>query len=648
MPKSMQMKLLQPFRLGHLELKNRIVHPPVMRNMATSDGFVSDRCKACYDAVAKGGAGLIITGAVAVDPRGRLATRQLSIFDDKFIPGLKELTEVIHKHGARTAIQLHHGGVKARPDVTGLQPIGACKPADVYVYLDLQKDRQDPREMTLGEIQDVVTLYAKAAERAKKVGFDGIEIQAGGPGFLISQFLTSFLNRRRDAYGGNMKNRVRFLQEILKAVRETVGTSFLIWCRINAEWAMDVSTTSKEGIELTRILRDNGLNALHVSGQPAIRPFYSIPGYFVHCAETIKRVSGLPIIAGGGIDVEIGERILEENRADLVAMARPLIADPELPNKLTMGKTNDIRPCLGCCHCIDCAYYDYKGRGVSCMVNPAFGKESQYTIRSAPKKRKVIVVGGGPAGMEAARAAAKRGHRVTLYEKASALGGQLILASLLPNKHRIEKFRKYLETQMMKAGVKVELSKELSASTIGKIRPDVAILAAGSSPSNLEISCIDCDHVSTFEAVLTGKKEPGNKVVIIGGGMLGCEVADFLARMGKKVTVVEMLDVMMKEMNPSTVRSTLLEILVSEGVNLMVDSKVTEITKEGLMIRNKKGKRRMVNADTIVSVVGRHSNDQLHKALAGKIPELYVVGDLVAPRHILEAISEGFRVALSI
>ena len=644
----MQMKLLETFRLGHLELKNRIVHPPVMRNMATNDGFVSDRCKACYEAVAKGGAGLIITGAVAVDPRGRLAIGQLSIFDDKFIPGLKELTEVIHKHGARTAIQLHHGGVKARRDVTGLQAIGASKPANVYVYHDLQEDRQGPREMTLWEIQDVVTLYAKAAERAKRAGFDGIEIQAGGPGFLISQFVSSFLNRRRDAYGGEMKNRVRFLQEIIKAVREAVGAKFLIWCRINAEWTMDVSTTSKEGIELAGMLRNSGLNALHVSGQPAIRPFYSIPGYFVHCAEIIKRVSGLPVIAGGGIDVQIGERILEENRADLVAMARPLIADPELPNKLAMGKVDDIRPCLGCCHCIDCAYYDYKGRGVACMVNPAFGNESQYTIRSAPKKKEVVIVGGGPAGMEAARVAAERGHRVTLYEKASALGGQLILASLLPNKNRIEKFRKYLETQMKKAGVKVEMSKELNASMIGKISPDVVILAVGSSPLIPAISGIDCDRVTTFEDVLTGKTEVGRKVVIIGGGMVGCEIADFLARRGKNVTVVDMLEVIMKEMNPSNVRAALLDILALEGVNLMVDSKVIKITKEGLIVRNKMSKREMINADTIILAVGRHSNNRLSQALKGKIPEVYVVGDLVKPRHILEAISEGFGVALSI
>jgi 2,4-dienoyl-CoA reductase-like NADH-dependent reductase (Old Yellow Enzyme family)/thioredoxin reductase len=644
----MQMKLLETFRLGHLELKNRIVHPPVMRNMATSDGFVSERCKASYEAVAKGGVGLIITGAVAVDPRGRLAIGQLSIFDDKFIPGLKELAEVIHKHGAKAAIQLHHGGVKVRRDVTGLQAIGASKPANVYVYHDLQEDKEGPREMTLGEIHHMVTLYAEAADRAKKAGFDGIEIQAGGPGFLINQFISSFLNKRRDAYGGEMKNRVRFLQEVLRAVRETVGTSFLIWCRINAEWAMDVNTTSKEAIELAGILRNSGLTALHVSGQPAIRPFYSIPGYFVHCAETIKRVSGLPVIAGGGIDVEIGERILEENRADLVAMARPLIADPELPNKLAMGKVGDIRPCLGCCHCLDCAYYDYKGKGVTCMVNPVFGNESQHTIRSAPKKKEVVVVGGGPAGMEAARVAAERGHRVTLYEKAPTLGGQLLLASLPPNKNRIERLRKYLETQMMKSGVKVEMSKELNASMIRKISPDSVILATGSSPMTPEIPGIDCDHVGRFEDVLTGKTEVGGKVVIIGGGMLGCEMADFLARKGKSVTVVEMLDVMMKEMNPSIVRGALLDILALERVNLMVDSKVVKITKKGLIVRNKMGKREMINADTIVLAVGCHSNNELSQALKGKIPEVYVVGDHVKPRHILEAIGEGFRVALNI
>jgi NADPH-dependent 2,4-dienoyl-CoA reductase/sulfur reductase-like enzyme len=535
-----------------------------------------------------------------------------------------------------------------RSDVTGVQAIGASKPADVYVYHDLQKDKEGPREMTLGEIRDVVTLYAKAAERAQKAGFDGIEIQAGGPGFLISQFISSFLNRRRDAYGGEMKNRIRFLQEILRAVRETVGMNFLVWCRINAEWAMDVTTTSKEGIELAGILRNSGLNALHVSGQPAIRPFYSIPGYFVHCAEMIKKVSGLPVIAGGGIDVEIGERILEENRADLVAMARPLIADPELPNKLATGRMDDIRPCIGCCHCIDCAYYDYKGIGVACMVNPAFGNESQYAIRSVRKKKEVVIIGGGPAGMEAARIAAERGHRVTLYEKGSTLGGQLILASLLPNKNRIEKFRKYLETQMKKADVKVEMSTELSLSMVEKIRPDAVILATGSSPLTPEIPGINSDHVSTFENILTDKTEGGNTVVIIGGGMVGCEIADFLARKGKSVAVVEMLDAIMKEMNPSSVRGALLDILRLEGVNLMVDSQVVKITKKGVIIRNKMGRRKLINADTVIVAAGRYSSNHLSQALEGKIPEVYAVGDLVKPRHILESISEGFRVALTI
>jgi pyruvate/2-oxoglutarate dehydrogenase complex dihydrolipoamide dehydrogenase (E3) component len=250
--------------------------------------------------------------------------------------------------------------------------------------------------------------------------------------------------------------------------------------------------------------------------------------------------------------------------------------------------------------------------------------------------------------MEAARVAAERGHRVTLYEKAPTLGGQLLLASLPPNKNRIERLRKYLETQMMKSGVKVEMSKELSASMIEKISPDAVILAVGSSPMTPEIPGIDCSHVSTFESVLTGEAEVGNKVVIMGGGMLGCEMADFLARKGKSVTVVEMLDVMMKEMNPSIVRGALLVILALERVNLMVDSKVVKITKKGLIVRNKMGKREMINADTIVLAVGCHSNNELSQALKGKIPEVHVVGDLVKPRHILEAIGEGFRVALNI
>lgn len=658
------LKLLGPFSLGCMDLKNRIVLAPMVTNYPTEDGYVTAQAKAYYEERAKGGVGLIIIEGTPVDlTRGRIIRRHFAVEDDKFIPGLKELVQVIHKYGAKVALQLEHGGKASRRDLISLPGVTASKPAI---------PDSPYSELAISEIPSIVMLFAKAADRAKKAGFDGVEIHAAH-GYLLAEFLSP-MNKRQDAYGGELRNRARILLEVIAAVREKVGVAYPIWCRINAEQKSVreggptfEGTTIEDARELAQILRDSGIDAISVSGQPAVRSYYTYGGYNVRGAEVIRRASGLPVIVAGGIDVEIGERILEEQRADLIAMGRALIADPELPNKLASGRADEIRPCQGCVNC-ESDVDPYGDRELRCVVNPRVGKEREYVVKPAEKAKKVVVVGGGPGGMEAAVVAAERGHSVTLYEKNSELGGQLVLAAIPPNKSRILKLKRYFVTCMAKAGVKVELAKEVDVTLIQKISPDVVVLATGSSLLAPNITGINTANVVTFEDVLIGRTRIGKKVIVIGGGKVGCETADFLARRGKKVIIVEMLDVIMKEatkeielptirtadavtkemVSSSRIRSALLDVLTTEGVNMMTETKAVEITKGGLIVATREGVRQTIDADTIVLATGAKPNVELIQALEGKVPDVYCVGDCVKPRTILEAIHEGFGTALTI
>ncbi|MFC1919677.1 NADH:flavin oxidoreductase, partial [Chloroflexota bacterium] len=383
-----------------MEIRNRIVMPPMGTSFHTEDGYVTDGTRTYYEERAKGGVGLVIVEYTYVHSSGRASIHQLSIDSDKRITRLSTLAQAIKRHGARAAIQLHHAGYNTRLSVTGQQPVA---PSPVAL-----PGMEVPRELTTGEIQNMVALFAQAAWRAKEAGFDAVELH-GAHKYLIAQFLSPASNKRCDIYGGSLENRARFLLEVIKAIKAMVGPGFPVWSRINGE---EVGMQGGLGIEEVRevvvMAERAGMDAVHVSGMPAIRgPFFPI-GWGVHNAEVIKKGVSIPVIVVGKLNPELAERVLEEGKADLVSMGRPLIADPELPNKMAEGRLDDIRPCIYCSICAS-------GIGTQCSVNPAVGQERVYAaLPPATVVKKVIVVGGGPAGMEAARVAALRGCKVEL------------------------------------------------------------------------------------------------------------------------------------------------------------------------------------------------------------------------------------------
>jgi 2,4-dienoyl-CoA reductase-like NADH-dependent reductase (Old Yellow Enzyme family) len=470
-------KLFEPFRLGQMELRNRLVMPPIATCVASEDGYVTGQTLDYYEERARGGVGLIIVGEAIVDlPRGLEGPRRIGI-DDKHLPGLTSLAEVIKKHGARAAIQLNHGGGFAVSSTTGLQPVA---PSSV-IY---KPGRELPRELTIGEIHDLVLRFADAAQRAKRAGFEGVEIHASGS-YLIKQFLTPGKNKRTDAYGGGLANRARFLLEILAAVRERVGPEYPLWVRIiGKEYGTRDGITLEDATALSKMLEEAGCCAINVNYTGSRFPFHRMAeptGSFLHLAEAVKRVVSIPVIAVGRISPEVGERAVSEGKADLVAIARGLLADPELPNKAASGRLDDIVPCITCLVCGTLSRIGEAG----CTVNPALGKEREFKLAPAEQSRRVLVVGGGPAGMGAAIMAARRGHHVTLYEKKKSLGGQLRLATKVPYRGRIADLISYLSLQVVKHGIDVKLGREVTPTLIDSLKPDVVILATGSKISLL-------------------------------------------------------------------------------------------------------------------------------------------------------------------
>ncbi len=641
------MKLFEPIALGTMNLRNRLVMSPMITNFATKEGYVTDRSKDYYEARAKGGVGLIIVEATCIDLPGKVAGRQLMIDNDKCIPGLWELADVIHKHGAKVAIQLYHAGRITASMITGCQPIAPSPipyPGDELVGVhDLF---ETPRELTVEEIKEVVQRFADAAARAKKAGLDAVELHAGH-GYLINQFLSPNSNKRKDQYGGDLKNRARMLVETIAVIKEAVGDSYPVWCRINGdEPRIEGAATVKDAQEIARICQAAGNVAVDVSclagPDPNNLPMAAKPkGYLVNLAEAVKQAVSIPVIAVYRLTPALGEKVIQEGKADLIAIGRGLLVDPELPNKAANGRLNEITPCIVCNTC----QYDIMSEtdSLRCRVNPASGKERASSITEAKKSKKVVVIGGGPGGMKAAIIAAQRGHKVTLFEKEKRLGGQLILAAVPPYKDMLVELTECLSTQVERAGVKVMLGKEAMLADIESIVPDAVILATGIMPFVPDIPGINRSNVVLVEEVFAGRVKVGQRVIVIGGELVGCETAEWLADAGKKVTITRRGEAMAVTLSPMN-RDSLLGRLTLKGVTMLTGVSYEEITPEGLVIINKDGKKQTIPADTIVLAVGARPNTALLSILEGKVPEVYQIGDCLKPRSLLEAIAEGFNV----
>jgi len=640
-------KLFEPTSIGRMQVKNRIVMPPIGTFYAEKDGAVGQRMLDYYEARARGGTGLIIVEGSAPSLQCTMP-RQASLGGDRFIPGWRKLVDAVHRHGASIAIQIMHSTWEKRDEsVTQVGPSGVVVPAR---FMGISG--KPPHELTREEIAERVQWFASAARRAREAGFDGVEIH-GAHQYLVAAFLSSGTNRRNDEYGGSVENKARFPVETIGAIRQAVGPDYPVWVRLNArEWGVEEGVTMEETERVVPLLVEAGSQAIHVSAFGAgsymtAAPISDEPGLLLPLAERVKKVAGVPVIAVGRLDLELGESVIEDGTADLVAIGRRLMADPCLPDKAVEGRLDDVTPCIGCMECIERLLVGQAPDGVVCVVNPVIGRETEYRIVPAANPKNVVVVGGGPAGMQAAVVAAQRGHKVILFEKQARLGGQLNVAALPPHKEDILLWVEYLARQLESVGVDVRLNAGATASMVSGSSPQAVVIATGGNPTLPDIQGADGQNVTTAHDVLSGRVEPGDSVVIIGGGMVGCETGYYLAEKGRKVTIIEMLNRMANDMFFMT-RRRLLDGLRGRGVTLLTGAVCEGIDGDGVSVTTAEDGKRSVHADMVVIAVGYKADQSLCKALRGMVPELHCIGDASEPRRILDAVNEGFRTGLAL
>lgn len=629
------MRCLQPITVKNMKLKNRLVMPAMGTLFGDPNtNMVSDRYLGYMEARAKGGTGLLIVEYTAVMPEGRAASMEFGLWDDRFVNGFQKLTNLVHGYGAKICVQLHHAGRSTTKQKSGWQPVAPS-------VLSNCQGGEEPKEITKEEIKEVIQAFADAAKRAKDAGFDCVEIH-GANGYLLSQFLSPYANKRTDEYGGSLENRMRLPIEVIKSVREAVGENFPIIYRVSiAEYVKD-GRTEKDTILEAKMFEAAGVDILDLSIGLLDAPEYILTGgwlekgFRINDVAKVKSSIKIPVIGVGKLHTpELVEDAVANGKTDLVALGRALIADPEFPNKLADGRWNEIRQCV---HCLNSCYDE----PVNCTQNPIVGHEKQYELKSALISKNILVIGGGPAGMQAAITAAERGHKVTLWEKEIELGGQVEAAWRPPYKGDMKNIIDFRKVRLERLRVNVVVGKEASIDEIKRQKCDAVILATGSKPIIPPIKGIDTTKIFTASDILTKNFDCGKRIAIIGGGSIGAETANYLAKQGKEVYLIEMLDKIASDV-PYGNRVQLMRDL-EENTNLMVSSKIKEIKDTTIIVERNNNEEKIHNVDSIVIAVGLKSEKKLEKEIKEQLPEmeLKVIGDAKKVRKIEYAIKEGF------
>jgi 2-enoate reductase len=640
--------LFEPGKIGNLSIKNRIVMAPMHTGgLVEPNGRFSQEAIDYFENRARGGVGLIIASCARVSREIEQLpnisySRSVMVDNDIYVGRLTQLAQTMHDYGVKIAIQLTAGmGRVSRPAYVRKGDCVSSSATSLFFDPSVRA-----REISTEEVERLTQAFEPAAERLRNAEIDAVELHAH-EGYLFDQFMTALWNNRTDKYGGNLEGRLRFPLEVVKAIKRGAGDDFPVIFRFGLTHYLVGGREIKEGLEIARRLEEAGVDALDVDAGCYETWYWAHPpttmpmGCMADLAGMTKEVVKIPVMAVGKLgEPELAERVLQEGKADFIMLGRPLLADPDWPNKVRERRVEDIRPCIGDHECLK---REVLGKYICCTVNAAAGMERHLAIEPAENKKSLLVIGGGPGGMEAARVAALRGHKVTLWEKREALGGNLMLASIPNFKQEYKRLTNYLSTQIKKLGVAIQLKKEATLSQVEDMKPDVVLFAAGSRPVIPKIPGIEKDKVITAIDLLSSKREVGESVVVLGGGFIGCETALYLAQKGKKVTILEILHEVVSDMYVAN-RMHLLKLLDNAGVKILNGTSPQEITNEGIVIGDMEGNNKMVPADSVVLTVGMTPENELLTAL-NKVSQVYAIGDCVEPRKVRDAIWEGFRIA---
>ncbi len=637
------MQLFERTRLASMELKNRIAMAPMgTAGMADVDMGYSRRLIDFYAARARGGAGMIITGAAVANTRleGGLSHYLPRLTGPTYLSRLGEACDAVHHYGCKFVLQLSAGFGRVN-HLLG-NPIPPISASEVPCF---HEPSVTTRALTTEEIGEIVMSFGMAAAMAQMAGVDAIEIQGYG-GYLIDQFQTSLWNKRTDEYGGDLDGRMRFSMELISAARSMTGGALPILYKFTPDHYIEGGRRLDEGLEIAHRLEKAGVDALHVDGgcyevwNRVIPSMYEEPACQIELARAVREVVDLPVIAHGKLGrPEVARKVLEEGSADFIALGRPLLADADWPRKVKEGREEDIRPCIACNEtCLG------KRLSLGCTVNPVTGMEKEYALTPIARRRSVLVIGGGPAGLEAARTAAERGCDVTLWEQRDRLGGKLHVASVPEFKRDIRPLIDYLSRQVERAGVHVELRKTATLADVRKRADDVVMIATGSRFAMPPVPGTEREHVFSTVDLYEGTRELGTTVLVVGGGLCGCEAAAYLAALGKRVTVIEMQRQILPEGKTVNTRLAIQALLDKSEVEVMTETRLLEITENGAAVE-RAGARRELAADSVVIATGFNADTDLRDALEGVVPEVVVLGDCSRPRNIGDAIWEGYHAA---